>query len=454
MAAGTSETCPTGEEIIMQSRMSRRDWLRFAGIGCLGSTWLRAFANAAALDPSRKRSCILLWMSGGPAQTDTFDPKPGHPNGGPTKVIDTAVPGIRISEHFPQLAMQMKHLAIVRSMSTKEGDHGRATFLLRTGNLPQGAIEFPAFGSLAAKELARDGAALPNYISIAPQRFVNQGAFSSGFLGPQFAPMFVADGVGFTAGPAVDGLLKVQDLDPARGVKREQADGRINLLSDLESKFLEDRPGVASASHRAAYEQAVRLMRSAAAKTFNLSEEPEKLRERYGRNTFGQGCLLARRLVERGVPFVEVTLSNVPNGNWDSHVDNFEQVKNMCAVLDPAWSSLMEDLNDRGLLDTTTVVWMGEFGRTPKITAQKGRDHFPNAWSVVLGGGGIKGGQVVGRTSKDGMTVEDRPVNVPDLLATVCLALGINPDKTNTSNVDRPIRIVDRSARPILELVG
>lgn len=438
----------------MQFLHSRRDWLRFAGIvGCSSTSWLRALAADAAQNAQRKRSCILLWMSGGPAQNDTFDLKPGHANGGPIKEIDTAVSGVRIGEHFPKLATQMKDLAIVRSMSTKEGDHGRATFLLRTGNLPLGAIEFPAFGSLVAKELGRERPELPSYISIGPQRSVNQGAYSPGFLGPQFAPLFVADGVGFTTGPELDGLLKVQDLNPASGVNRQQAENRINLLNEMEAKFLTERPGVGSASHQAAYQQATRLMRSEGANTFNVGEEPAKLRDRYGRNLFGQGCLLARRLVERGVPFVEVTLSNVPNGTWDSHLDNFEQVKNLCSVLDPAWSTLMEDLRERGLLDTTMVVWMGEFGRTPAINKQKGRDHFPNAWSVVVGGGGIKGGQVVGKTSKDGMTVEERPTNVPDLLATVCLGLGIDPGKTNTSNVDRPIRIVDRSANPIKELV-
>jgi uncharacterized protein (DUF1501 family) len=440
----------------MPTHHSRRDWLRFAGAitGLSSSSWLRAFAAEAARNPQRKRSCILLWMSGGPSQTDTFDLKPGHANGGPVKEIDTAVPGIRIAEHLPQLAAQMKHLALVRSMSTKEGDHGRATFLLRTGNLPVGAIEFPALGSLVAKELAREQADLPSYISIAPQRAVSQAAYSPGFLGPQFAPLFVADGAGFVAAPALDDLLKVQDLEPAKAVRRERMDGRLDLLKDLESDFLGARPGVAVASHRAAYEQAERLMRSQSARAFNVNEEPEKLRDRYGRNLFGQGCLLARRLIERGVPFVEVSLANVPNGNWDSHNDNFNQVKNLCSVLDPAWSTLMEDLSDRGLLDTTMVIWMGEFGRTPKLNQQKGRDHFPNAWSVVVGGAGIRGGQVVGKTSKDGMTVEERPTSVPDLLATVCMGLGIDPGKSNLSNVDRPIRIVDRSARPIMEIIG
>lgn len=205
-----------------------------------------------------------------------------------------------------------------------------------------------------------------------------------------------------------------------------------------------------------AYERAVRLMQTAAASAFNLDEERPALRNRYGRNLFGQGCLLARRLVERGVPFIEVTLGSA-NGvsvGWDTHSANFDAVRRLSAVLDPAWATLMEDLQERGLLDNTLIVWMGEFGRTPKINGNAGRDHFPGAWSTVLAGGGIKGGQVVGRTSADGMKVTDRPVAVPDLLATVCLALGIDPLKQNQSNVGRPIRIVDKSARPLREVLA
>jgi len=172
-------------------------------------------------------------------------------------------------------------------------------------------------------------------------------------------------------------------------------------------------------------------------------------RERYGTTAFGQGCLLARRLIERRVPFVEVTL-----GGWDTHADNFPAVQKLSGVLDRAWSSLMHDLHERGLLDSTVIVWMGEFGRTPGINPQAGRDHYPKAWSVVLGGGGIKGGTVIGRTSASGLEVEDHPVATPDLLATVCLALGIDPAHQNMSNVSRPIRIVDPVAKPIHEALA
>jgi uncharacterized protein (DUF1501 family) len=439
--------------------LSRRHFLR-AGAVALGasvSPWFGSLARVAAKDPTRKRACILLWMNGGPSTIDMWDMKPGHANGGPFKEIATAVPGLKFSEHLPKLAARAKNLAVVRSMSTKEGDHGRATYLLRTGTLPQGGINFPTLGSLVAKELRDENADLPPFVSIAPQRFTAQGAFGPGFLGPRFAPLLVADGQGYYApGQDVDGVLKVQNLNRPRDIDRREAADRLALMRDLQAGFLAGRPGTTADSHRAAYESAVRLMNAESARAFDLKDEKAALRDRYGRTLFGQGCLLARRLVERGVPFVEVTLSSAPKANagWDTHQNNFDQVKALCEVLDPAWSTLMEDLKERGLLDTTTIVWMGEFGRTPKINGQKGRDHYPNAWSAVLAGGGIQGGQAVGKTSADGTTVTERPVSVPDLLATVCLGLGIDYMKQNLSNVGRPIRIVDKASKPLREILA
>jgi hypothetical protein len=435
-------------------QLSRRDWFKLAAAGVVGyssSGWLETLAADTATHPNRRRACILLWMSGGPSQTDTFDLKPGNKNGGPYKEIATRVPGIKISEHLPRVARHTDHMAIVRSMSTKEGDHGRATFLMRTGYLPQGPIQYPPLGALVARELGDDQHPLPSFVSIAPDRFVNMASYGSGFLGPQYAPLVVG-GNGFfnqRGGDNVAEQLKVQDLQTPGDVTRAQADARIDLLQILDTNFAAGHPGVSTRSHHAAYDRAVRLMRSAAARAFNIDEEPAALRDTYGRSLFGQSCLLARRLVERGVPFVEVTL----NG-WDTHQQNFDQVKNLSGVLDPAWATLMDDLRQRGLLDSTLIVWMGEFGRTPQITAQQGRDHFPNAWSTVLAGGGIRGGQVIGRTSPDGMKVENRPVPVTDFLATVCHALGIDPLKQNRSNVDRPIRIVEKSAKPIKEVLN
>jgi hypothetical protein len=225
------------------------------------------------------------------------------------------------------------------------------------------------------------------------------------------------------------------------------------LLGEMQKDFLESRSALPSQSHRSAYERAVTLMRSKATHAFNLDEEPRELRDKYGRNLFGQGCLLARRLVEAGVPFIEVSLATVGNLalGWDTHVNNFDAVRQLSEVLDPAWSTLMADLKDRGLLDSTLIVWMGEFGRTPKINGNRGRDHWANSWSTVLGGGGIRGGQVIGKTSADGMSVAERPVSVEDFLATVALALGLDIKKQNMSNVGRPIRIVEPTAKPIKE---
>jgi hypothetical protein len=433
--------------------LSRRDWLRLSAAGVVGASvsgWFEDLADAAAAHPLRKKACILLWMSGGPSQMDTFDLKPGHANGGPYKEIATSVPGIKISEHLPKIAKHADKMAIIRSMSTKEADHGRATYQMRTGRLPGGPVQYPTLGSLFSKELERPGAELPSFVSIAPYRFFSPAAYGPGFLGPRYAPLVVGEGQqGLIPIPGqqrnYEDTLKVGDLDRPRGVSAGRAAARVRLLGEMQKDFLKSRPGLLSQSHKSAYARAVTLMNSKATRAFNLDEEKKELRDRYGRNVFGQGCLLARRLLEQGVPFVEVTLATVGNLvlGWDTHINNFDGVKRMSAVLDPAWATLMEDLKERGMLDRTLIVWMGEFGRTPKINGNRGRDHWANAWSAVLAGGGIKGGQVIGQTSKDGMKVEKRPVRVEDLQGTISEALGIDPAKQNKSNVGRPIRIVE-----------
>jgi uncharacterized protein (DUF1501 family) len=263
-------------------------------------------------------------------------------------------------------------------------------------------------------------------------------------------------GFGFGGNVDYNQALQVQNLTPPKDVPRAQADARVELMRGLQNDFLARHPGVVAQGHRAAYERALRLMSKQAARAFDLSEEPSGLRDRYGKTLFGQGCLLARRLIERDVPFVEVTLSSAPGApnNWDTHQNNFEQVKKLSEVLDPAWATLMEDLEQRGLLETTLIVWMGEFGRTPKITPQNGRDHFPTAWSTVLAGGGIRGGTVYGKTTPDGEAVKDHPISVPSFMATVIKALGLDPTKQNMSNVGRPIRLADAGAKPIEEVLG
>jgi hypothetical protein len=439
--------------------LSRRHFLR-AGAVSVGfslSGWLGHLATAAADDPKRKRSCILLWMNGGPSTIDLFDLKPGHENGGPVKEIATAAPGVRITEHLPRLAERMKHVALIRSMTSKEGDHGLATYFAHSGQPARGPIRYPTFGSVVAKELGPDDTALPSFVSVAPFRAFNSAAHSPGFLGPRYAPLIVGEA---TLGPVLPQdqqpdparQLQVEDLSLPKGIAADRFDGRYELTAELQRDFVARHPDTTAKSHQTAYGRAARLMQSAAAKALNLDDEPAELRDAYGRTLFGQGCLLALRLVEAGVPFVEVAHSGQGVG-WDTHTNNFDRVKDLCGPLDAGWSALLDDLKDRGLLDSTLIVWMGEFGRTPRINGSNGRDHYPLAWSAAVAGGGVKGGQAVGKTSKDGTTVEERPVTVPDLLATVCTALGIDPETQNLSNTGRPVSIVDSSAKPVRELL-
>jgi uncharacterized protein (DUF1501 family) len=377
-------------------------------------------------------------MAGGPSQLDTFDVKPGHANAGPVSAIETSVPGIQVSQHLPSVARCLKHLAVIRSMSTREGDHGRATDHLRTGYLPQASIQFPVLGSLVSSEHREARRELPNYVSIFPRGIFRAGVSPSGFLGADHSPLVVGGGEG--------GALTVENASAASSVTPAQRLGRLDLMRGLESEFLGAHSGAGAEAHRSAYQRGLQLMSASAREAFALESEPAAVRERYGRSQFGQGCLLARRLVERQVPFVEVTL-----GGWDTHQNNFDEVKTLCGTLDQSWGALLNDLAERGLLESTLVVWMGEFGRTPTINPQAGRDHYPKAWSVVLGGGGVRGGQVIGGTSADGMTVEDRKVSTPDLLATICMALGLDPKTQNISNVARPIRLVDPEGKPVTE---
>src|SRR5271170_4091740 len=260
----------------MQQILNRRDWLRLTSLGFAGASasgWFASLAGAAAAHPGRRKSCILLWMSGGPSQTDTFDPKPGHANSGPFKPIQTTVPGMLLGPHLPKLAKQAKDLAVIRSMSSKEGDHGRATYYLRTGYLPMGPVRYPTHGSLVANELDDDSAELPGFVSISPVRATNAAAFSSGFLGPKCAPLNVGErnlAGGVDAGSS---SLRVEDLDIPRGIGRPRADERLELMQNLNSGFLANRPGVPSSSHQSAYRRAVKMMRSSAARAFDLDEE-------------------------------------------------------------------------------------------------------------------------------------------------------------------------------------
>ena len=437
-------------------RPSRRELLQLASAaGLLGSCsgWLPALAQQLADHPQRRRHCVLLWMNGGPSQTDTFDMKPGHPNGGEFKEVATRVPGIRFSEHLPLLAQQADQLAILRGLNTKEGDHGRATYLMRTGHPPGGPLRYPTLGSALSKQLGDDAAELPNYVSIGAAQGFNPEAFSPGFLGPRYAAATVGQTNVFEAAPEsppdaarADNFAQL-GLDFLRlpdGVSPSQADARLDLWRSLQGRFLARHSAENAASQHTVYQRALRLLRSKAAAAFDLSQEPDSVREAYGRGRFGQGCLMARRLIEVGVPFVEVALGTEPGSvGWDTHQNNFPAVQSLCRQLDAGWATLMRELRERGLLESTTVVWMGEFGRTPTINANAGRDHFPAAWTCVLGGGGIGGGQAHGATSADGREVVDGKVQVGDVLATVCQALGVDPATENTTPVGRPVMIAE-----------
>jgi hypothetical protein len=443
-----------------RNELSRRDWLRLASAGVVGysmSGWMQALADSAAGNPQRRRACILLWMAGGPSHTDTWSLKPGHANGGLFKEIDTAAPGVKISEHMPQIARHMDKMAIIRTMDTgKANDHHLGTHILHTGYTFGGPIQYPPLGAIVAKEIGSAAATLPNFVSIAPAKSVLPGAYQGGFLGQKYAPLVVGE-VNDDL-PRNDDYMKrlqVPDLAPFVGVNNQRFDSRYDLLKDLRKDFVDQRPGISTKSNVTAYDRAVALMRTSARKAFNLEDESPRVRDAYGRNLFGQGCLLARRLVEQGVPFVEVTMG--APFSWDTHQNNFERVKQLSGVLDAAWSQLMNDLADRGLLDSTLMIWAGEFGRTPQLPKGRpggGRDHWTSGWSTVLAGGGIKGGQVIGKTSADGMQITDRPVTAPEFLATVTKALGIDPTTMMMSNTGRPIPIAEKPARPIAELVG
>jgi len=422
-----------------------------AAAGATSSGWFPAFADSLIAEPQRRRHCILLWMSGGPSQMDTFDLKPEHENGGEFAAIETSAPGLRISEHLPKLAKLGDRLAVVRGLNTREGDHGRGTFLMRTGHPPMGPIQYPSIGATLSHQLGGDGTAgLPGYVCVSPFRVFSQDAFGPGFLGPRFGPLVVgaSDVYGAPAAPQGNNgqpppfpELRVQSMDRAAGITEARFNKRLEIWKRLQSDFLATRLEGAPKTHNTVYEGAVRLMGSEDAGVFDLAEEPEALREEYGRTEFGQGCLLARRLVERGVPFVEVSLGG--GAGWDTHADNFNQVANLSRNLDAGWATLMNDLSQRGLLDSTTIVWMGEFGRTPTINTNGGRDHFPNAWSCVLAGGGIAGGQAYGKTSDDGNEVVDGKVGVGDVLATLCEALGVSSDTMQQSNIGRPLPVTE-----------
>jgi hypothetical protein len=392
------------------------------------SGWFGAMASRAAESGVKHKSCILMWMVGGPAQSHTFDVK----EGGEYKAIDTSAPGVKISEHLPNLAKQMQHCAILRSMSTGEASHGRARYLMHTGwRQGFGGVTYPSMGAVVAAELGELGAELPNFVA------VGGNTFGAGYLGPRYSPLIVSDP---TRG--VENLKSyVQDL----GSNSDQTDmnDRLQLLFDLDQGLLNRTGALPVEAHLKGYQRAVSLMRSPRSKAFEIDQEPAAVKARYGSGRFGQGCLLARRLVEAGVPFVEVSL-----GGWDTHGGAATPVKRLSEQIDAPWAAMIADLKERGLLDSTLVIWMGEFGRSPG----RGTNHYARAWSTVLAGAGIKTGQAIGATDKAGGTVAERPIGVADFMATVFKALGIDPNKQIVARNARPFRLVDKGAKVVDQL--
>jgi hypothetical protein len=367
-------------------------------------------------------ACILLWMSGGPSQFETFSPKPGHANGGETKAIDTSVSGIQIAENLPHLAKAMNDLAVIRSMTSKEGNHQRATYLLHHGYLPMASVKHPTLGANVADQIGQAATDLPSFVQIGG-RLPNSGG--GGFLGIDYDPLILQSA---TRPP--------QDTTPS--VDADRYARRLRLLESMQGDFAAAGGAQAVADQMKVVKRAADMIHSPKMEAFDLDREPKKLREAYGEGEFAAGCMMARRLVEQGVTFVEVS-----HRNWDTHQNNFETVRGLCGQVDRPAAQLIADLKQRGMLETTLVVWMGEFGRTPQINPRGGRDHFPRAFNVALAGGGVRGGQVIGRTNDAGTEVAERPVTIPDLFRSIYHTLGIDPNYENVSPIGRPIKLVD-----------
>ena len=390
-----------------------------------GLTSSQTIANEAARAGKR---CILLWANGGASQIDTFDMKPGRRTGGPFRPISTNVPGTQICEYLPRLSRMADKLAIIRSMRTHSPDHPDGIYHMHTCYPMRDRVPHPEIGAMIAKYLGHPEADLPTFV-----RMGSTGNGGSGYLGPRFEPFSVGR----------DGRLPTFTEPTIAPASRER---RGDLLNFLEEGFAADHQADPFASHRTAEARTWRLLR--ARSVFDTSRDWPAAQARYGNTEFGRGCFLARKLVEAGVPFVEVGQEN-----YDSHADNFVCHKGNMEVLDPAWSGLLADLQERGLLENTLVVWMGEVGRTPYINNRAGRDHYIRAWTTVLAGGGIRGGQVYGASDENGMDVRDNPVSEGDLFATIYSTLGINPRVQHFVGT-RPIWATPEGSRPIRSLIS
>lgn len=416
--------------------VSRRQFLAGSATaaGMLGFGGMLSPANAEAIRRQDKR-VLVIFLAGGSSQLETWDPKPGTNTGGPFQAIPTSVPGTHISELLPYTAQQAHRLAIVRSVNTAQDDHGQGAYIMQTGRRRTPGETFPHLGSVAAKLLAPDDSPLPGYIHISPRG--DGGGFNRGdaaFLGPRYASVTLADG----APPA--NLLRPPTLTELADSQRNDFRARVN------GRFLQMRRSADTEAYTNSFAQAEQIMSRRT--LFDLSQEPMYLHDRYGRHEFGRHCLLARRLLEHGVTFVKVTHSN-----YDTHHENFDFHIEQLGEFDRTFATLIDDLHQRGMLERTLVVVMAEFGRTPTINRNYGRDHWSRAWSVALAGCGIKGGACVGRTNDNGTAVVDRQVNGGHLFHTYFRALGLDP-RRNHYHDGRPIPMADPQADAITELLA
>ena len=451
-AEDACRTCSESPLAHQRAVASRRTFLR-AGLGGLvglglGVPFVSAYAGGtgvstvhAALDaelagatgaPAGIKSIIVLWMDGGPSQFDTLDPKPGTANGGGVKAIATAIPGVQIASTLERTAAILDRLAVIRCMDTREGNHARARTLLHTGFAPNPTVAYPSLGSIVAYERGAGDFPIPEHVSI------NSPGYRAGALGLAFDPFFVRDA-----------RQPVDNLPAPKGLADARQERRLAMLARANERFKQQLGGESFQvdGSQAVMESARRFMRAEEAAAFELSGEPAAVRAAYGDNRFGQGCLMARRLVEAGVKFVEVNL-----GGWDTHADNEARVAALAEQVDGGLATLVTELEQRDLLKSTLVVWMGEFGRTPKINNNGGRDHFPRGWSMALGGGGIRGGQVLGETTADG-EIRGRSISAGDLFRTVLTLSGIDPDTRYYTSSGRPVKYAD-TGNVIKELVG
>lgn len=391
-------------------------------------------AVAGELKKTQKR-VILLWLAGGSSQLETWDPKPGAPTGGPFRSIPTSVPGIEISELMPKMAQRLGNTCIIRSLNTRNGDHGGGARLMMRGRMDDPSVRYPDLGAVLARELGRAHSAVPDYVSFySATEGRDLGPGAAGFLGSRFAPMEL------TTGLVPENIRRPESLSELD--HRQRADLR-ELLSQ---RFARGRASNALGGHNEAYQRVRGLMASET--LFDITREPQKVRDMYGPTQFGEQALVARRLVEAGVPFVRVA-----RAWWDSHGQNFETHQELVPELDHVMTTLLDDLSARGLLESTLVITLAEFGRTPTINPGLGRDHFATAWSATLSGCGIKGGSVYGKTDDKGATVVDGEVGAAELFATIYQALGIDPQKNYYVN-SRPVPLTEPDTAPIDEVLA